>query len=190
MIFQHFRHLKPNRPPQQNLCIDDVLLSMSGIQPDSQEYVKPASDKVPAAPVIAEPLAEPVPPAAPAYQETAAAREIPEEKAAPTPAQPQRPQQAAPQMEPQQVTTRQEAAPSPVQQEGPAAAPAQKPPLNSYRHTGLTRNQQHILGYFATIQGLREQIAASLEDTIHKVLQDKTSRSGNVIITGNAGSGR
>ena len=170
--------------------IDDVLLSMSGIQPDSQEYVKPASDKVPAAPVIAEPLAEPVPPAASAYQETAAAREIPEEKAAPTPAQPQRPQQAAPQMEPQQVTTRQEAAPAPVQQEGPVAAPAQEPPLNSYRHTGLTRNQQHILGYFATIQGLREQIAASLEDTIHKVLQDKTSRSGNVIITGNAGSGR
>ena len=42
--------------------IDDVLLSMSGIQPDSQEYVKPASDKAPAAPVIAEPLAEPVPP--------------------------------------------------------------------------------------------------------------------------------
>ena len=183
-------------PAAQAESIDDVLLSMSGIQPDSQEYVKPASDKVPAAPVIAEPLAEPVPPAAPAYQETAAAREIPEEKAAPAPsqaaepapAQPQRPQQAAPQMEPQRVAPQQEAAP--VQQERPAAAPAQEPPLNSYRHTGLTRNQQHILGYFATIQGLREQIAASLEDTIHKVLQDKTSRSGNVIITGNAGSGR
>ena len=188
-------------PAAQAESIDDVLLSMSGIQPDSQEYVKPASDKVPAAPVIAEPLAEPVPPAAPAYQETAAAREIPEEKAAPAPsqaaepapAQPQRPQQAAPQMEPQRVEPQrvepqQEAAP--VQQERPAADPAQEPPLNSYRHTGLTRNQQHILGYFATIQGLREQIAASLEDTIHKVLQDKTSRSGNVIITGNAGSGR
>ena len=91
-------------------------------------------------------------------------------------------------MESQRVAPQQEAAP--VQQERPAAAPAQEPPLNSYRHTGLTRNQQHILGYFATIQGLREQIAASLEDTIHKVLQDKTSRSGNVIITGNAGSGR
>lgn len=66
----------------------------------------------------------------------------------------------------------------------------EKTPADSYRQTGLTRNQQNILGFFATINGLREQIAAAMEETIRKVLMDKTSKSGNLVITGSAGSGR
>ena len=55
---------------------------------------------------------------------------------------------------------------------------------------GLTLSQQHLFSYFSTIQGLQEQIASALNDSILKVKKDKTSRSGNLVITGDPGSGR
>ena len=54
----------------------------------------------------------------------------------------------------------------------------------------LTLEEQYIFSYFSSIQGLREQIAAALQDAKQKVKLDRTSRSGNVVITGLPGSGR
>ncbi len=55
---------------------------------------------------------------------------------------------------------------------------------------GLTLTQQYQFSYFSTIQGLQEQIAAALHEAVHKIRSDKTSRSGNLVITGDPGSGR
>ena len=54
----------------------------------------------------------------------------------------------------------------------------------------LTLEEQYIFSYFSSIQGLREQIAAALQDAKQKVKLDRTARSGNVVITGLPGSGR
>ena len=54
----------------------------------------------------------------------------------------------------------------------------------------LTLEEQYIFSYFSSIQGLREQIAAALQDAKQKVKLDRTSRSGHVVITGLPGSGR
>lgn len=54
----------------------------------------------------------------------------------------------------------------------------------------LTRSQRYLFSYFSTVQGMVPQIAEALEEVIEKVRQDKTSRSGNLIITGMEGSGR
>lgn len=57
-------------------------------------------------------------------------------------------------------------------------------------HQSLTLSQQYLFSYFSTIQGLQEQIASALGESIIKVNKDKTSRSGNLVITGDPGSGR
>jgi len=54
----------------------------------------------------------------------------------------------------------------------------------------LTPDEQYIFSYFSSIQGLREQIAGALYDAKRKVKLDRTSRSGNIVITGLPGSGR
>ena len=61
----------------------------------------------------------------------------------------------------------------------------------AYRpHQSLTLSQQQMFSYFSTIQGLQEQIASALNESLIKVQKDKTSRSGNLVITGDPGSGR
>ena len=61
----------------------------------------------------------------------------------------------------------------------------------AYRpHQSLTLSQQQMFSYFSTIQGLQEQIAFALNESLIKVQKDKTSRSGNLVITGDPGSGR
>lgn len=54
----------------------------------------------------------------------------------------------------------------------------------------LTPDEQYIFSYFSTIAGLRENIAAAVFELKKKIGKDKTSRAGNIVITGNAGSGR
>ena len=54
----------------------------------------------------------------------------------------------------------------------------------------LTLDEQYIFSFFAAIQGMEEQIASALYDIKDKVKKDKTSRSGNIVITGSFGSGR
>lgn len=54
----------------------------------------------------------------------------------------------------------------------------------------LTPDEQYIFSYFSSIQGLREQIAGALYDAKRKVKLDRTSKSGNIVITGLPGSGR
>ena len=73
-----------------------------------------------------------------------------------------------------------------------AAATQQNPYQQAaYRpNQSLTLSQQQLFSYFSTIQGLQEQIACAMKDTLNKLQKDKTSRSGNLVITGDPGSGR
>lgn len=73
-----------------------------------------------------------------------------------------------------------------------AAATPQNPYQQAaYRpNQSLTLSQQQLFSYFSTIQGLQEQIACAMKETLNKLQKDKTSRSGNLVITGDPGSGR
>ena len=73
-----------------------------------------------------------------------------------------------------------------------AAATQQNPYQQAaYRpNQSLTLSQQQLFSYFSTIQGLQEQIACAMKETLNKLQKDKTSRSGNLVITGDPGSGR
>ena len=80
-----------------------------------------------------------------------------------------------------------------MERAGKNAEPAQQNPYQqaAYRpHQSLTLSQQQFFSYFSTIQGLQEQIASALKESLIKVQKDKTSRSGNLVITGDPGSGR
>ena len=73
------------------------------------------------------------------------------------------------------------------------AAAAQQNPYQqaAYRpNQSLTLSQQQLFSYFSTIQGLQEQIACAMKESLIKLQKDKTSRSGNLVITGDPGSGR
>lgn len=75
----------------------------------------------------------------------------------------------------------------------PAAQPVQEEPKKEeipQTIPQLTPDEQYIFSYFSSIQGLREQIAMALCDAKRKVNLDRTSRSGNIVITGLPGSGR
>ena len=76
-----------------------------------------------------------------------------------------------------------------VSEEEPAAEP---PKQEEAPHTipKLTPDEQYIFSYFSSIQGLREQIAMALADAKRKLKMDRTSRSGNIVVTGLPGSGR
>lgn len=73
-----------------------------------------------------------------------------------------------------------------------AAATQQNPYLQAayLPNQSLTLSQQQLFSYFSTIQGLQEQIACAMKETLNKLQKDKTSRSGNLVITGDPGSGR
>ena len=58
------------------------------------------------------------------------------------------------------------------------------------RQRGLTGAQRYLFSYFAAVQGMEPQILEALDEVLTKVRQDKTSRSGNLVITGMQGSGR
>lgn len=71
-------------------------------------------------------------------------------------------------------------------------APQPTPPLEPEPPVApkLTQDEQYIFSYFSSIAGLREQIAMALSEAKKKVKMDKTSRSGNIVVTGDPGSGR
>lgn len=54
----------------------------------------------------------------------------------------------------------------------------------------LTKDERYIFSYFAAIQGMDDSIAAALSGAKKKISMDKTSKSGNIVITGLPGSGR
>ena len=73
-----------------------------------------------------------------------------------------------------------------------AAATQQNPYQQAaYRpNQSLTLSQQQLFSYFSTIQGLQEQIACAMKETLNKLQKDKTSRSGNLVITGDPGGSK
>ena len=54
----------------------------------------------------------------------------------------------------------------------------------------LSQDEQHIFSYFTTVAGMRESITSALARLATKLVNDKTSKAGNIIITGETGSGR
>ena len=66
----------------------------------------------------------------------------------------------------------------------------QSQPVRQEAPKTLTVSQQYQFSYFATIQGLPEQIASALQESLEKVAMDKASRSGNLVITGMPGCGK
>lgn len=57
--------------------------------------------------------------------------------------------------------------------------------------TELTEEQKELFSYFATIGGLREQIAGALYHVMKKMdSMDQTSKTGNLIVLGAEGSGK
>ena len=76
-----------------------------------------------------------------------------------------------------------------VSEESPVPEqPKKEEPLDA--DPKLTLDEQYIFSYFSSIQGLREQIAMALADAKRKLKMDRTSRSGNIVVTGLPGSGR
>ena len=69
-------------------------------------------------------------------------------------------------------------------------------PADGFQGTnGSIRDKRHTpssihFPIFSTIQGLREHIALALQEARRKVRMDRTSKGGNIVITGMAGSGR
>lgn len=166
------------------LTIDDILTSMATGEPVGEEAVPEAP--APIDPISEAPASEPLPVEVP---EAAAPREEPSTPE-PVPVKPRqitmdlsaaveaaagvtdmRPKEPQPKAEPEPVKAAQkEAAPEEIPQ--------------------LTTDEQYIFSYFSSVAGLRENIAVALRDTHEKVQIDKTSKAGNIVITGNAGSGR
>lgn len=54
----------------------------------------------------------------------------------------------------------------------------------------LTKDERYLLAYFANIQGIPESVAVALHGAKKKITVDRTSKSGNIVITGLPGSGR
>lgn len=76
----------------------------------------------------------------------------------------------------------------------PETKQPQKPALSSIpnpeKKPELTKDERYILSYFSGIQGIGESVAAALAGAKKKIAMDKTSKSGNMVITGLPGSGR
>lgn len=54
----------------------------------------------------------------------------------------------------------------------------------------LTQDERYLLAFYANIQGVPESAAAAMYGAKKKISADKTSKSGNIVITGFPGSGR
>ena len=76
----------------------------------------------------------------------------------------------------------------------PETKQPQKPALSSIpkpeKKPELTKDERYILSYFSGIQGIGESVAVALAGAKKKIAMDKTSKSGNIVITGLPGSGR
>lgn len=65
-----------------------------------------------------------------------------------------------------------------------------KASLKSEEKPELTQDERYLLSYFSSIQGVPESVAVALYGAKKKIAMDKTSKSGNIVITGLPGSGR
>lgn len=76
----------------------------------------------------------------------------------------------------------------------PETKQSQKPAPSSIpkpeKKPQLTKDETYILSYFSGIQGIGESVAVALDGAKKKIAMDKTSKSGNIVITGLPGSGR
>ena len=176
------------------MTIDDILLSMSNLQQEesaaaaekeepaeeiSEVKEKPAEEVPEVKEAVKEELAEEVPEVKEAVKEEPA-EEVPEVKEAVK----EEPAQEVPEIKEKAV----EAAKTRNIAEAIASEPMPEPEKIP---TELTEDQQYIFSYFATIGGLKEQLAGALYAVMKKMnSMDMTSRTGNMVILGAEGSGK
>lgn len=146
----------------EKMSIDDILTSMAGVQ--EEEPVEEAA--VPVTEVVKD-IPEEAPQPVPIKDITLDLSAVVEAAAGVTHLKPESKQET---MQQAKTEDRQE-----------SKAPIQKK---------LTKEQQYIFSYFSSIQGLSENIASALGGALKKISMDKTSKSGNIVVTGLPGSGR
>lgn len=60
----------------------------------------------------------------------------------------------------------------------------------NYSRRGLDDAERRMLGFWANIRGIGDQVNAAVTQVMKSVLTDKTSSHGNIIMVGDAGNGR
>ncbi len=98
-------------------------------------------------------------------------------------------EEEAPQVEVSKQFMRQEI-PQPAVQ--PEVERAQEPEVNpnDYTREALDEKEKEMLGFWAKIRGMNEQINLAVTQIVRSSLADKTSSRGNVLLVGDAGNGR
>lgn len=74
-----------------------------------------------------------------------------------------------------------------------AAAPArEKTAVNpaDYKRDGLDEKEKSMMGFWAMIRGMNEQVNLAVTSVMQSVIADKTSSKGNIVLVGDAGNGR
>lgn len=74
----------------------------------------------------------------------------------------------------------------------PAMEKTRRPVINpnDYTREALDEKEKEMLGFWAKIRGMNEQINLAVTQIVRNSLADKTSSRGNVLLVGDAGNGR
>ncbi|MGI6019422.1 MAG: hypothetical protein ACOX8M_11630 [Marvinbryantia sp.] len=74
----------------------------------------------------------------------------------------------------------------------PAMEKTRRPVINpnDYTREALDEKEKEMLGFWAKIRGMNEQINLAVTQIVRSSLADKTSSRGNVLLVGDAGNGR
>ena len=75
-----------------------------------------------------------------------------------------------------------------LQADAETDAPAFRP--EDYNRDGLDEKEKSMLGFWAQISGMNEQVNQAVTLMMRSILANKTSSSGNLLLVGDAGNGR
>ena len=174
--FENSNEKLPTPELEREGSIDDILLSMSGIDPaeSDQDKKKAAEAGKDADSQPSQPVQQPIQGNAQGMMQNQGQVQANMQGAAGA---------NSPSSQPAQQSI-------PGNAQGIMQNQGQSQPVRQEAPKTLTVSQQYQFSYFATIQGLPEQIASALQESLEKVAMDKTSRSGNLVITGMPGCGK
>ena len=174
--FENSNEKLPTPELEREGSIDDILLSMSGIDPteSDQDKKKAAEAGKDADSQPSQPVQQPMQGNAQGMMQNQGQVQANMQGAAGA---------NSPSSQPAQQSI-------PGNAQGIMQNQGQSQPVRQEAPKTLTVSQQYQFSYFATIQGLPEQIASALQESLEKVAMDKTSRSGNLVITGMPGCGK
>ena len=123
-----------------------------------------------------------------------AAQEAPQMETLKQPATQKAPQMEMPKQPVMQEAPQMEAPKQPIAQEIPKAQAERVAESvinpNDYTREALDEKEKEMLGFWAKIRGMNEQINLAVTQIVRSSLADKTSSRGNVLLVGDAGNGR